>query len=300
MRLSVTHLTTYRFSAPMRSVVQSHRLTPLSSGSQRVLHWTVDVPGATRGAEFRDGAGNFIQTVSMLGPVETMRIEVAGLVETENLMGVLRGHRESVPPLAYLRTTRPTHPDRALSDLAHDAVAAIAEDAMLERAHALCDAVADAIAYVPGRTDEATTAAEALARGEGVCQDHTHALISAASAVSVPARYVAGYLWSESDLRQSQLQDGSGHVQSQSAATQAEQQDAPLASPEASHAWAELWVDGLGWVGFDAANRCCPDDRYVRLGSGFNAVDAAPIRGVAQGVGEEHLDVHVSVQQTQS
>ncbi|GAB1364405.1 hypothetical protein MASR1M32_36410 [Rhodobacter sp.] len=42
-------------------------------------------------------------------------------------------------------------------------------------------------------------------------------------------------------------------------------------------------VPGLGWVGFDPANRCCPDDRYIRLGSGFDARSAAPIRGIARG-----------------
>ena len=64
---------------------------------------------------------------------------------------------------------------------------------------------------------------------------------------------------------------------------------------EASHAWAEIYVKDLGWVGFDASNGVCPDDRYIRLGSGYDAVDAAPIRGVAQGAGAETLVVDVSV-----
>ena len=52
---------------------------------------------------------------------------------------------------------------------------------------------------------------------------------------------------------------------------------------------------GLGWVGFDPANRCCPDDRYIRLGSGRNALEAAPIRGVSRGGGEEAMAVSVQV-----
>ena len=68
---------------------------------------------------------------------------------------------------------------------------------------------------------------------------------------------------------------------------------------EAAHAWAEVHVAGLGWVGFDPANRCCPDDRYIRLGSGLDAQDAAPIRGIARGVGAESLDVTVAVQALQ-
>jgi transglutaminase-like putative cysteine protease len=68
---------------------------------------------------------------------------------------------------------------------------------------------------------------------------------------------------------------------------------------EAAHAWAELWVAGLGWVGFDPANRCCPDARYIRLGSGMDARDAAPIRGIARGMGAETMDVSVAIQSVQ-
>ncbi|MDZ4051975.1 MAG: transglutaminase family protein, partial [Phenylobacterium sp.] len=41
----------------------------------------------------------------------------------------------------------------------------------------------------------------------------------------------------------------------------------------AAHAWAEAWIEGLGWVGFDAANGICPTDNYVRI-----AVAGAPDR----------------------
>ena len=54
-------------------------------------------------------------------------------------------------------------------------------------------------------------------------------------------------------------------------------------------------MSGLGWVGFDPANRCCPDERYIRLGSGRDARDAAPIRGVSRGGGVEAMDVSVVV-----
>jgi transglutaminase-like putative cysteine protease len=101
-----------------------------------------------------------------------------------------------------------------------------------------------------------------------VCQDHAHTLIAAARYCKLPARYVSGYLHASSE--------GEPH--------------------EAAHAWAEIWLEGLGWVGFDAANSCCPDERYVRLGSGLDAQDAAPIRGTTRGGGSESLDVIVAVQ----
>ena len=94
-----------------------------------------------------------------------------------------------------------------------------------------------------------------------------HALIALAHAADLPARYVTGYLLTRDD----------GEPE------------------EASHAWAEIHVAGLGWVGFDPANRCCPDERYIRLGSGRDAREAAPIRGVSRGGGAEAMEVSVTV-----
>lgn len=303
MRLSVRHVTRYAFAQPMRGVVQSHRLIPANMEGQQVRRWDVTVEGAVFGTYFTDGAGDIVRTMSVLGPVEELVIEVAGEVDTFDTSGVLRGHREAVPPMAYLRTTRATRPDLALAELAEGVPA---EAPPLDRAHALAAAIADAIGYEPGRTSEATTAAESLAAGVGVCQDHAHALIAAAVIAGLPARYVAGYLLSgEVPTVAEQVQGPEGQSQQQKGGSRGKQDSQPdeeresLRSGEASHAWTEIWVGGLGWVGFDAANRCCPDDRYIRLGSGFDASLAAPIRGIAQGVGEESLDVSVAVQQVQ-
>ncbi len=269
MILSVHHVTTYSYDQPVRGVVQSHRLTPSVFEGQRTIRWAVTVSDSIPGGSFRDGAGDLVQGHSVLGPVDRIVVTVTGEVETRDLAGVLRGHRELVPPQAYMRHTAPTRPDLALTELGRDAVAGVADP--LDAAHALADRVAGAITYSPGTTHAHTTAAEALALGEGVCQDHAHALIAAARSQSLPARYVSGYLHA--------TEDGTPH--------------------EAAHAWAEIHVAGLGWVGFDPANRCCPDERYIRLGSGFDSRDAAPIRGIARGPGSESLDVSVAVQAVQ-
>lgn len=269
MILTVAHRTTYRYDAPIRMAVQSLRLTPSSYDGQRVIDWTVAVEDGQKGAGFRDGAGDWIENWSVRGPADHVTVSVTGTVETSDLAGLLTGHREAVNPAVYLRETPATRADAALTSLAEAAAAESGEP--LARAHALSRLVSEAIAYCPGATAAHTTAAEAMALGEGVCQDHAHALIASARTLGMPARYASGYLLA--------TDDGSAH--------------------EAAHAWAELWIDGLGWVGFDAANRCCPDDRYVRLGSGLDARDAAPIRGIAQGPGRETLDVTVAVAQGQ-
>ena len=265
MRLTVDHVTSYLYERPVRSVVQSHRLQPSAFAGQKVISWDVTVSGGLRGSAFRDGAGDLVQAWTVAGPVSEVTVHVQGVLETVDLTGVLRGHRETVAPECYMRASTPTRADTAL-----EALARLAEGAdPLALAHSLSAAVADAITYRPGVTHAHTTAAEALALGEGVCQDHAHALIAAARVRRLPGRYVSGYLFSDAD--------GQSH--------------------EAAHAWAELHLPGLGWVGFDPANRCCPDDRYIRLGSGVDAQDAAPIRGIARGGGKEEMDVTVAILQ---
>lgn len=268
MILTVDHLTRYEYDRPVRGVVQSHRLTPSRFDGQKVLDWAVSVSGGLRGGSFRDGAGDFVQSWSVAGPVTQIEVRVQGRVETTDLAGMLKGHREAVSPLAYLRATPATKPDAAITALA----ACYTPGDALAGAHGLAAAVADAIAYTPGATHAATTAAQALSLGAGVCQDHAQVLISAARVAGVPARYISGYLQASAD--------GAAH--------------------EAAHAWAELFVQGFGWIGFDPANRCCPDARYIRLGSGFDAQDAAPIRGISRAVGAtgsagESLDVTVAI-----
>ncbi|MFT7059487.1 MAG: transglutaminase-like putative cysteine protease [Pseudorhodobacter sp.] len=267
MRLTVDHITRYHYSSPVRGVVQSHRLTPSVFDGQRVLEWDVTVSEGIKGGAFRDGAGDLVQAWTVAGPVSNVTVSVRGVVETTDLTGILRGHKEKTPLQCYLQDTLPTRADVALAQLAQSAHG---EEGTLDAAHRLAGAVSEAIAFAPGMTDANTTAAEALAKGQGVCQDHSHALIAAARFSGLPARYVSGYLHAS--------QDGSLH--------------------EAAHAWAEIWIKDLGWVGFDAANSCCPDDRYIRLGSGLDAQDAAPIRGTSRGLGEETLDVAVAILQT--
>ncbi len=270
MRLSVDHVTRYRYDRPVRGLVQSHRLTPSVFQGQKLISWEILVEGgdapAVRGADFTDGAGDRIQGWSLAGPLSEVAVTVRGIVETSDTAGILKGNRELIHPCVYKRETAMTAGSAALSALAE---AVSDAEGPLSLAHGLSAAVSEAIAYQPGVTHAHTSASEALALGEGVCQDHAHALIALARLRDLPARYVSGYLFA----------------------------DASGAAHEAAHAWAEIHVPGFGWIGFDPANKCCPDERYIRLASGFDARDAAPIRGISRGGqgGDEAMDVSVAV-----
>jgi transglutaminase-like putative cysteine protease len=270
MFLKIDHRTHYRYDTPQRRIIQSLRLTPSDSEGQTVHSWSIKAKGAQLGASFVDGAGDKITTLTLSKPVTEIAIQVTGVVEVRDMAGILRGHNESVHPCVYLRETKLTEPDDALRGLAVK-LTKEKEALSLDLAHALANGTSKAIEYKPGSTNHDVTAAEALAQGAGVCQDHAHVLISVARICGFPARYVTGYLHSDAD--------GEAH--------------------EASHAWAEIHVPNLGWVGFDPANEVCPDERYLRVGSGLDAHDAAPIRGTAIGAGQEHMDVTLSVSQGQ-
>ncbi len=166
----------------------------------------------------------------------------------------------------YEAATPLTAPGKTLRKLV-SSVKLMPDEDTLPHMHRLSAAIAEKVSYETGRTDSATTAETALAAGNGVCQDHAHILIAAARMLGHPARYVSGYLMMDDRVEQ-----------------------------DATHAWAEIWVKGLGWVGFDISNAICPDDRYVRVAVGRDYRDAAPIHGIRHGSGTEDLHVALKVQ----
>jgi len=65
----------------------------------------------------------------------------------------------------------------------------------------------------------------------------------------------------------------------------------------AEEARVAAFVSGLGWVGFDPANMVCPDERYVRVATGLDYTDTAPVSGMRIGTSPEMITVTVSVEQ---
>jgi transglutaminase-like putative cysteine protease len=267
MLISVRHVTRYRYGQPASYTIQSLRLTPVPFKGQRVLDWRVAVSGSPPALQYRDGFGNIVHLATINERHEELQIEAGGTVETKDCNGVVSGLVKDAPPRIFLRETLQTRPDAAIRELAHGATG----KNTLDKLHVLLGAIGDRVEYVPGITDAHTAAAEALADGKGVCQDHAHIFIAASRVLTIPARYVTGYLMLEGET-----------------------------AAQAHHAWAEAWVDGLGWVGFDAANGHCPTDNYVRLACGLDADYAAPVTGSRRGGDGETLDVTVMVQQQQS
>lgn len=263
MRLHIIHDTHYRYGEAASLIVQALRLWPAPSPGQRVREWRVKVDGELLPATGVDGFGNPVATHTIDRKVHSVHLSVRGQVETTDLHGIQGVAGDTLPPDFFRAETPMT---ASTAEIAALAASLSREGSELEQLHRLSNAIRDRIDYRTASTDSQTTAAEAFAAGAGVCQDHAHVLIAAARGLDVPARYVSGYL-------------------------------CPLEAgmPAASHAWAELFVSDLGWVGFDAANRQSPDERYVRIACGRDYRDAAPVRGVRLGGIAETLDVSVDV-----
>lgn len=263
MHLKISHSTGYHYDSPVHYALQRLRLTPLSGPGQKVLNWTVRMENASRQAQFSDQFGNRCELWSTMEEPKESVIIAEGEVETEDRAGVVGPHTGFCPLWLFLGETALTAPGERIRALAEELRA---ETDRLAQMHALMGRLNDAIRYRTGETHAGTTAEEALASGAGVCQDHAHAFLSAARLLDIPARYVSGYLF----------MDG---VEEQTA----------------SHAWAEAHLPGLGWVGFDAANRICPDGRYVRIATGLDYQGAAPVSGLRLGSASEHLHVSLTV-----
>ena len=278
MTLSIRHTTHYAFTQPVVHALQRLRLTPKATQGQRIINWQMIFDNAHAELEYDDQHFNHVTLIGLAPGAREVTVTCTGVVETEDNAGVIGRHSGHLPLWSFLRQTPLTRPGPKLRGLLRE-VSGPVDHAPLDFLHALSGLIRDQIVYETGRTHAATTAEEAVGHGAGVCQDHAHIFIGAARASGIPARYVSGYLMMDDRVEQ-----------------------------EATHAWAEAHVEGLGWVGFDVSNGISPDPRYVRVATGSDYRDAAPVTGISQGgAAAEVLTVGVAVegqsggqQQTQS
>ena len=266
MKLSIQHTTRYTYSRPVLHGLQRLRLYPKTTNGQHVLDWHMDLEGATEQVTYDDQHHNHTTLVTVEPDTQEVVITCHGVVETNDNSGVIGHHAGHLPLWYFLGQTELTRPGTAMRAL----LSSIEVDRsdLIGTLHRLSAAVLAAVKYETGSTDVHTTGEQALEEGKGVCQDHAHIFIGLVRQLGIPARYVSGYLMLEGQTHQ-----------------------------EAGHAWAEAHVDGLGWIGFDISNGISPDPRYVRIATGRDYAEAAPVTGLNFGDGECSLDVSLVVEQ---
>lgn len=266
MRLFIEHRTLYRFSEPQSRLLQLLRMSPGSHVGQNVVDWRIDVDCDARLKPGRDGFGNETHMLYIGGPIDEIGMTVTGEVLTEDRVGMLAGTSEPLPPALFLQRTQCSSADEAISGFARDLAAAGGSG--LSQIHRLNEALHDRLRLIAGRHHGGEDAASVFAAGEGSYADMVHVFLAAARAGGMPARYVSGHLF------------------------RPDYEDEPH---EAPHGWAEVWLDDMGWIGFDPSAGRCPDDAYVRVAVGLDYRDAAPLSGARTGGGDEALEVSVRV-----
>ena len=265
MLLTINHTTNYEYDDNLLGLIQTTKLTPSPSNGLKILDWTVKRNNKSGGEIFRDGEGNNIINFKGEPSEKEIKFVVKGEVETIDTNGVYESLNDKIDPYVYLRSTILTLPNDKIKELASIASKDCSNEDTVTIAHDLMLLIAKKIKYEPYTTNTNTTAAMSIDQEKGVCQDQAHIMISAARYLGIPSRYVNGYM--HKNRNDSEFQ--------------------------ATHAWAELYIDKLGWVGFDPTNQCCPDERYIRVSCGLDASYAAPIRGIFYGNTAEKLDINV-------
>ena len=132
----------------------------------------------------------------------------------------------------------------------------------LDRACTFMDGLHDRFVYTPGVTDIHTTAEQAMALGQGVCQDYAHILLSLCRMEQIPCRYVVGMLLGEG----------------------------------LSHAWVEI-ADGERWYALDPTNRLLVDDQHIKISAGRDYTDCTINQGLFVGRTRQTQQAVVSVQE---
>jgi len=255
MKLEIVHSTRYRYTAPTAETVMEVRLRPVDGNGQRCIDFRLELSHGIKARTYVDGFGNQVHYFNMVRPHAGLTVIGRSTVETglrmddgpgEDLVQDFLRFRSPVQEVAGVRELADRHP------IADPTSARDVERALDE----LTATISDEFTYDTTVTNVYSRVGDVLALKAGVCQDFAHLFIAVARAMSVPARYVSGYI---------HLPKGGNN---------------PSA---ASHAWAEAWVPGRGWIGFDATHPVRTTPHHVRLAVGRDYTDAAPTRGVYVG-----------------
>ncbi len=285
MFYSIRHDTRFRYSKPITESVMEARMQPRSEGNQRCLSFELSVSPHARISSYRDYSDNVVHHFTIPSMHTALTVTARAMVEMKppsalpdaldadawaelDRIVAAGDYWELLMPSRF---ARPTEPLRAFAS----------ELKLQRRADPLTllrelnAAVYDAFDYVPKSTKVDSPIDEALEQRKGVCQDFTHIMTALVREVKIPCRYVSGYLIHRAE-------------------------DHDRSSDGATHAWVEVFLPRVGWVGFDPTNNLIAGERHMRVAIGRDYADVPPTRGVFKGesVAETELSVGVNVAPT--
>jgi transglutaminase-like putative cysteine protease len=286
-RLKIRHATTYTYDRPVTKSAHRLHLRPIFDWKQLVKSYRLTVnplPDGGSVTEFEDVFGNFAAKFDVTTPYTELTIGAESEVEVLDVdpfeFAAGLNPRPTFPLVwmpwelkmlqPYLTPTE--IPDTQLLELYEYAMsfARANKNDVLETLFAINLALFREYQYTPGCTNFQTTAFDVMTTKRGVCQDFANLFIAMARLLMIPARYVCGYIYT----------GNTGTTRAQS---------------DASHAWVQLYIPGVGWKGFDPTNGILPHQDHVRVGVGRNYRDVAPLTGTLYSPAFESMRFDVEV-----
>lgn len=278
----IQHITKYMYEGPVRDSANQIILYPIVDDYQEVISHEVAITGNPNVDVHTDYFGNQVGSFTYSEPHNLLIINSKMVVNTKHRVlpvnDIFPSHQWDdlkrlqymVPYIDFLRQEyfeglpelqKVVESERKPDDTPYQIVLRF------------CQYVFDNFEYIKGVTTVDTTLDEIWKIKAGVCQDFAHILTEMLRIVRIPARYVSGYICTNSNGMR-----GEG----------------------ATHAWAEAYIPDYGWLGIDPTNNCIANETHVRLAVGRNFSDCSPVKGVYKGSSNHKLVVAVSVDEENS
>jgi transglutaminase-like putative cysteine protease len=279
MYYQIIHNTRLRYSQPVSESMMEVRMQPRTEANQRCLRFKLATNPSSRVLNYADHLGNIVHYFDVPARHAQLFIQAESLVEMNpppplpdaldaNTWDALDAHVAAHDYFDYVTPSENAMPGDALRALAHDLNVVRRGDplSLLREVNAR---IYESFEYDPNITEVDSPIDVALASRRGVCQDFSQIMIALLRELHIPVRYISGYLYYEKKTDRS--------------------------TPDASHAWVEAMLPGIGWVGFDPTNNILAGERHIRVAVGRDYLDVPPNKGLFKGVAESTLTVDVKI-----
>ena len=275
MLLRISHTTRFEYQMPAYDSHNEVRMRPLEGANQRCLEFDLDLTPDASTFEYDDYYGNRVYGFSIHEQHPELIVAAKSLVECTAVPHptpvslpfgeyLLDDHERNLAEYDFLNASRHVPFSEPMRKFFWLAKPDPSED-VAAYANRIVVFIRDQFIYEPGMTKVQSTADEILTVGGGVCQDFAHLTIGVLRLAGIPARYVSGYLASVAKAGMDTV------------------------GAQASHAWLEAQLPGLGWTGFDPTNGCMVDERHIRVAVGRDYSDVPPMRGVYRSHGGKQV-----------
>jgi transglutaminase-like putative cysteine protease len=284
--LNVRHTTVYRYYRPVRLGDHRLMLRPRDSHDLRLIRTRLNLSPPASLRWVHDVFGNSVAIASFAAPSAELIIDSSLTLETfsvERPAFQIAAGATSYPfiysaddrmDLGRMLERQYPDPNGRLELWAAGFVRSNPTGTLALLAD-LNAGVAAQISYQSREAEGTQTPIETLDRGWGSCRDLAVLLIEAARTLGFGARVVAGYLFNQAMDNQRSAVGGA-----------------------TTHAWADIYVPGAGWVAYDPTHGTIGGSNLIRVAVTRDISQAVPVAGSFVGARNDYLGMTVDVSVT--